>query len=120
MDKGIYSKNIVKLHSHTSLLSDKFIVAILNSKFINYYIKSFITSTHTLQINDGRLIPIKIPDEKTLYIIEELVNQIISNTKENNKSAILNLENEIDQMVYKLYGLTDDEIAIVEEATQPK
>jgi hypothetical protein len=27
---------------------------------------------------------------------------------------------EIDQLVYELYGLTDDEIRIVEEATAPK
>ena len=32
------------------------------------------------------------------------------------KSEIEKTENEIDQMVYELYGLTDDEIAIVEGA----
>lgn len=29
-------------------------------------------------------------------------------------------DREIDRLVYELYGLTDDEIAIVEEATEPK
>jgi len=32
------------------------------------------------------------------------------------KSDIDRIDNEIDQMVYELYGLTDDEIAIVEDS----
>jgi len=36
---------------------------------------------------------------------------------QNLKSEIDKTDSEIDQMVYKLYGLTEDEIAIVEEAT---
>ena len=34
------------------------------------------------------------------------------------KTEIDTTDKEIDQMVYELYGLTDDEIAIVEAATQ--
>ncbi|MBN4085158.1 restriction endonuclease subunit M, partial [Flavobacteriaceae bacterium AH-315-B10] len=36
---------------------------------------------------------------------------------QNLKSEIDKTDSEIDQMVYKLYGLTEDEIAIVEEST---
>lgn len=32
------------------------------------------------------------------------------------QSKITIIDNEIDQMVYELYGLTEEEIAIVEEA----
>lgn len=34
------------------------------------------------------------------------------------KTSINQTDQEIDQMVYELYGLTAEEIAIVEEATQ--
>lgn len=51
----------------------------------------------------------------------EVVNKILAITKSDdyltnhNKQTILKeYENQIDQMVYKLYDLTDDEIKIVE------
>ena len=36
------------------------------------------------------------------------------------KEQIAATDEQIDQLVYELYGLTDEEIAIVEEATQRK
>jgi len=33
------------------------------------------------------------------------------------QSAVKKLEEQIDQMVYNLYGLTDDEIAIIQKMT---
>jgi hypothetical protein len=36
---------------------------------------------------------------------------------ENTEASVSALEAEIDQMVYKLYGLTDEEIKIVEGET---
>ena len=123
VEEGMYSKNIVKLYSISRLISDKYIVAVLNSTFIRYYVKQFITSTHTLQINEGRLIPIKIPDEDNLNNIEGTVDTILAITKDDDylqnsqKQAKLKvLEREIDQMVYQLYGLTKKEIVIIEGA----
>jgi adenine-specific DNA-methyltransferase len=114
VEEGVYSKNIVKLHSSLNQLQDKIIVAYLNSKFISYYIKTFITSTHTLQINDGRLIPLVIPDSNTYETIEGIVDKILAMKKQNPSSDTHTLENEIDQLVYQLYGLTEEEIKIVE------
>lgn len=114
VSEGIYSKNIVKLHSVSDLAPDKYIVACLNSTFISYYIKTFISTTHTLQINDGRLIPIKIP---TINELDEIVSivDIILNKKENNPKANISvLEAQIDQLVYQLYDLTEEEIEIIE------
>lgn len=42
------------------------------------------------------------------------VNRILSNKKENPQADTSTLEAEIDQMVYKLYGLSEEEIGIVE------
>lgn len=116
VDEGIYSKNIVKLHSLSELATDKFIVACLNSKFISYYIKNFITNTHTLQINDGRLVPIKIPNQAELKTIVSIVDQIIAQKMSNPEKETTSLEAEIDRLVYALYGLTEEEIAVVERA----
>jgi len=118
VEEGIYSKNIVKLHSINPLVSDKYIVAILNSKFISYYVKNFITSTHTLQINDGRLIPIKVPQQTELKELEILVDIILNKKSQDNSADTTDLENQIDQLVYQLYDLTEEEVAVVENSTK--
>jgi len=43
-----------------------------------------------------------------------LVEQILATKKHNPKADTSKLEAEIDQLVYKLYGLTEEEIRIVE------
>ena len=117
---GVYSKNVVKLHCTCSQLSDKYIVALLNSSFISYYAKNFITSTHTLQINDGRLIPIVIPSKKNRVKLESLVDQILDAKQTELDSDISSIEKKINQLVYKLYNLTSKEIAIVEGQSSSK
>ena len=116
VDEGIYSKNIVKLHSTVETVPDKYILACLNSKFISYYVKNFITSTHTLQINDGRLIPVVVPSSNELSTIVKLVDTILSVKKENPEANIDDLENQIDSLIYEIYGLTEKQIEIIDNA----
>ncbi|NRA49143.1 MAG: hypothetical protein HRU12_08405, partial [Phaeodactylibacter sp.] len=116
VDEGIYSKNIVKLHSTVDKVPDKYVVACLNSKFISYYVKNFITSTHTLQINDGRLIPIKIPSDAELSKVVEIVDNILAIKKENPEAETLELDKQIDDLIYKIYGIEEKQIEIIENA----
>ena len=46
----------------------------------------------------------------------EKVDQILALKEENPKADTTTLEKEIDAMVYELYGLTEEEIKIVEES----
>jgi hypothetical protein len=46
--------------------------------------------------------------------IEELVRQCLENKKQNPSAETSYLEKQIDSLVYELYGLTDEEIRIVE------
>ncbi len=48
----------------------------------------------------------------------DLANLIISTKKKDSTSDTTALEREIDQQVYALYGLTPEEIAIVEGTTK--
>lgn len=114
VNEGIYSKNIVKLHSTIEKVPDKYVVACLNSKFISYYVKNFITSTHTLQINDGRLIPIMVPTKDELTEVIDLVDKILELKEEDPQAQTLELENEIDRLIYCIYGIKDEEIEIIE------
>ena len=51
-------------------------------------------------------------------IICGIVDKILSAKKTNTQADITVLEAEIDQLVYQLYGLTDEEIKIVEESVE--
>ena len=95
---GPYSKNVIKMHSSCPLVSDKYIIALLNSEFISTYVKSMITMTHTLQINDGRLIPIVVPTQEEHDEIIDIVDRIIAGEDE---SACMG---ELNEKVWGLYS----------------
>lgn len=88
----------------------KFLVGILNSKFGNYLLKdSPKTGTGDLLISVQAVEPIKvpIPDKDTESKLEFLV-------KEELKNPSAETEYEIDSLVYHLYGLSNEEIAFIE------
>lgn len=95
---GPYSKNVIKMHSFCPLASDKYIIALLNSDFVSAYVKSMITMTHTLQINDGRLIPIVIPTPTEHDEITSIVDRIIAGEDENTCME------ELNEKVWRLYS----------------
>ena len=102
-----YSKNSVKFISRGKV-SDFYILALLNSKFYSYYIKNFITNTHTLQINDGKIIPIKIVQKNIEDRFVQLVWEIIKNKVDG--VAISHLEDQIDYLTYKIFNLSFEEV----------
>lgn len=96
-------------------ISPYYILGILNSKLLTFY--HLITSPKAnkglfpkILVSDVKKLPIKYNPNLELEIIERvriLLNQY-------SKSV----DHEIDELVYKIYGLTDEEIAIVEETFQ--
>ena len=98
----------------------KFILALLNSSLLNFwYHKKF--ALPTVSGYELHQLPIKSlsSDKQQPYI--ELVDKIITLTKDedyltnsNKQAKVADYEKQIDQLVYKLYGLTKEEIKIVE------
>jgi adenine-specific DNA-methyltransferase len=98
----------------------KFLLAILNSKVSEWYF-NLIGTTTGMGTNRWKkykieLLPIKIPSLEQEKEIEILVNQILSIKKQSPTADTTELENQIDQLVYQLYELTEEEIKIVENA----
>ena len=95
-----------------------FLLAILNSKLMSYYVKTKYSSSSycggiTFTKDMINRLPIPEANECTNIIMDE-VQKIIS-LKQGNPSADTSaLESEIDHLVYQLYGLTEEEIKIVE------
>ena len=98
--------------------ADKVLVAILNSKMGWWLISKYCTAIqHGYQLIWKYLGQIPIPqhNEDQAKPIIKVVVQILSLKKTNPGANTSALEKEIDQLVYQLYGLTEEEIRIVEE-----
>ena len=61
-------------------------------------------------------IPIPSTSQADQAALEALVDRILAAKQANPHADVTNLEREIDEHVYRLYGLTPDEIRIVEES----
>ncbi|HRI28348.1 MAG TPA: hypothetical protein PK715_09870 [Chitinophagales bacterium] len=61
-------------------------------------------------------IPIPDIDGKTQSELTELADKAIQEKANNHQADTAAIENQIDQLVYQLYGLTEEEINIIENA----
>jgi hypothetical protein len=99
----------------------KYLTAVLNSKVTHHYLKQTCSPLGDAAVEYRKIyldlfpIPaITVETQNTIKQIEFLVEQIIVIKNGNKKSNTENLEKEIDQLVYQLYGLTEEEIKIIE------
>jgi hypothetical protein len=97
----------------------EYLLAIANSKLLWWFLK---ITGDTLQ-GDARtfktnyLNPFPLPEEVSAEMelpISEKVKQVMERKKQNPSADTTELENQIDQLVYQLYGLTEEEIKMVE------
>ncbi len=59
-------------------------------------------------------VPVPIATKEQQSEIETRVDKILTLKKNNTKADVFDLEEEIDNIVYQLYDLTEEEIAIIE------
>jgi len=110
-----------------------YLLAILNSKLIDYFYKSQFISKHLagkyIGYNKGQIeqIPIRSAPKKEQELIVQLVEKLIKLTKrlnqlhntdeyENLRSEINNIDIKVNDLVYKIYGITNSERKIIEES----
>lgn len=93
-----------------------------NSKIFQFIYRQFFGGNrmaggyYQFQAPQIRLMSVFPADSKIQTRISKRVKQIIVAKKTNPQADTTALEAEIDQLVYALYGLTEEEIAIVEES----
>ena len=99
----------------------KFLTAVLNSRVSHYQLFYLAPKTGTgdlivsVQALEPLLVaPITNENQHLVAEIENKVDKIIAAKHADQNADTSNLENEIDKLVYELYNLTEDEIAIVE------
>ncbi|EAH8628656.1 class I SAM-dependent DNA methyltransferase [Campylobacter jejuni] len=105
----------------TQRINVKYLTAILNSKLIAFWLKhKGKMQGNNYQIDKEPLLNIPIVDtnSKNKKLADELINLVdeILKAKEQDKNANTSpLEEKINNMVYKIYNLTEEEIKIIEE-----
>jgi adenine-specific DNA-methyltransferase len=99
-------------------ISNKYLLALLNSRLFDYYIKKLLITNKQafpqILMTDLGNLPILIVDAKSQQPFITFVDQILSAKKKDPNTDTFALEKQIDEMVYSLYGLTPEEIAIIE------
>ncbi len=125
-DKFFTNDKVHILHEVSKDFSMKFILGLLNSKLMNYWIKSTFGDLLEIKMNQLEKIPIFKAENKDQKVIIKLVDEMLDLNKkllkveENSEewkklnSDIEKIDGKIDSAVFGLYGLTQKEIGIVE------
>jgi hypothetical protein len=99
---------------------NKYILALFHSKLFDYYIKKLMVTNKQafpqILMTDIENLPLKKIDRMDQEVFVHRITKILD-IKRNDPTADINtLEQEIDQLVYKLYGFTEEEIMIIEQS----
>ena len=92
----------------------KYLLALINSSTLNWFFRVCFPSNNHIASNQLSQLPIPKANNQMQVEIVKYVDQIINTKKKEHESDISEFEHEIDKLVYELYELTGDEIAIIE------
>ncbi|MCC5929076.1 MAG: class I SAM-dependent DNA methyltransferase [Cyclobacteriaceae bacterium] len=117
-----YAYDTWKYYSNdkTSIIptEDLYLLGLLNSNVVDFYLKSIASTKQNGYFEYKPVyvsqLPIYVPDRVTQEKIHALVSEIVVQDRSQNTAGIKGLENQIDCLVYVLYGLTEEEIEMVE------
>lgn len=124
---GNYSLfNIYSNDNNTETL--KYVLGLLNSTLMTYYARQkniiLVKPGKTPQIRSGQKgpigiqqLPIKESTKDRKEQIIKLVDRVLTAKRANPQADTSKWEREIDRLVYGLYGLTEDEVKVVEGNT---
>ncbi len=120
--KSIINGGRIKLSKQYDLL---FLLSLINSNLFKWLFQKFFSFGLDIYPAHIKKLPIKEASEAKQKPFIELVDKILAITKTQDyldnpvkQEKVKEYENEIDQIVYKLYGLTDKEVEIVENSTK--
>lgn len=81
---------------------------------MDWYFRKTSTNNH-VNIYELEQLPIPKATAKQQKPIIALIDEIMCRKKSSPTCDVRKLEDDIDKLIYELYGLTKDEIAVVEE-----
>ena len=133
-DTFLNNRSIINILKKDEDLDLKFVVGILNSKLISFYhlnksVKAQRDLFPKVTLNDLRRFPIKIANKdeqkKIISLVEKSLDFNATLIQKNNKKTLetsklqeelASINNQIDDLAYKLYGITDTERKVIEDS----
>ena len=124
LDQSLFFGNTIQ----AGILKDKFkgsisyeyLCGLLNSKYLRYLYEQIVKEGGRVfpqvKLEKLRPLPIVVNKKDVQQMIEAIVKDIISIKRDNPDKDTTALESKIDALVYQLYGLTEEEIKIVEQS----
>lgn len=139
IDKELYhSRDVIPVKVESGTDEAYFLLAIINSRLMSWFHhkrnpKAKKGLFPKVLVSDLKRLPVRKPDDLSASLRDKIVRSVrrIISLRVREKAAkiahehtaihrqITSVDAEIDTLVYELYGLTDDEIRIVEESTEP-
>ena len=99
-----------------------YILGLLNSRLVAWYFGFIATKSGmgTICWYKGTVerLPIVVPTAKQERQVSDLVDRILAAKKADPDADTSALESEIDRIVYRLYDMTPEEIAVVESSSK--
>ena len=95
----------------------KYLLGVMNSSAAGDFLRANRRSNTDLYPDDWKKLPIPDVDVAAQVPIVALVDRILAAKRRDARADTSEMEQEIDQQVYALYGLTPEEIQIVEESS---
>lgn len=113
-----YEHTLHGTHINDKRFKPKYVLGLFNSKVFRFYYKKTNSQGGDIfpqvRISSVENLPIKLADKKIQSNIEKLVDKIIDKKRKSSQADTSDYENQIDEMVYEIYGLTEEEKRIVE------
>ena len=119
-DEGISKSDLPPredLERNSQKFAVKYLLGVLNSSPAHDFLRANRRNNIQLYPDDWKKVPIPDVAAEQQAPIIELVDQILAAKRTDPDADVSELENGIDRVVYSLYNLTPEELAIVEEKT---
>ena len=112
--KSVNDVKSMSLYGLLDKVPEFYIVSLINSSFISFYVDCFVNNTQTFQINDARQLPIIVPDTNQLEGIKvlfdtavEIKHAVFSNiiSEKVAQEKLNSIQIELDKLVSQIYSI---------------
>ena len=120
-EKGIVLLDRIYYLTQKAPVNTRFVLGVINSKVTNFWFEHYYGTTKVsggyFDLNGTQIKSIPVPNAtaKQQNEISSLVETILKKKKQDISADTSALEREIDKLVYGLYGLTEEEVEVVEK-----
>ena len=96
----------MSLYGLTTKVPEYYIICLINSTLMSYYVDNYVNNTQTFQINDARQLPIIVPSPDELKELRDIFDNAISiKTTTNNPDDLHRLQLRLDNIVDRIYSI---------------